>query len=78
MGAPPQLGWLLPHHAGRGWSARRGQLERLDGPLYGLSALGVPETLLSASGGAFTAKAFEAMWARLQIRHETIETGFSV
>jgi hypothetical protein len=35
---------------------------------------GVPETLISDSGGAFTSKAFEAVLARLQIRHETIES----
>jgi transposase len=35
---------------------------------------GVPETLISDSGGAFTSGAFEAVLARLQIQHETIES----
>jgi Integrase core domain len=35
---------------------------------------GVPKTLISDSGGAFTSKAFEAVLARLQIHHETIES----
>jgi hypothetical protein len=35
---------------------------------------GIPETLISDSGGAFTSTAFEAVLARLQIRHETIES----
>ena len=35
---------------------------------------GVPETLISDSGGAFTSKAFEAVLARLQICHETIDS----
>jgi transposase InsO family protein len=35
---------------------------------------GIPETLISDSGGAFTSKAFEAVLTRLQIRHETIES----
>jgi transposase InsO family protein len=35
---------------------------------------GVPETLISDSGGAFTSKAFKAVLARLQIHHETIES----
>jgi transposase len=35
---------------------------------------GVPETLISDSGGAFTSRAFEAVLARLQIHHETIES----
>ena len=35
---------------------------------------GVPETLISDSGRAFTSKAFEAVLARLQIRPETIES----
>jgi putative transposase len=33
---------------------------------------GVPEALISDSGGAYTSNAFEAVCARLQIRHETI------
>ena len=35
---------------------------------------GVPETLISDSGGAFTSRAFEAVLVRLQIHHETIES----
>jgi Winged helix-turn helix/Integrase core domain len=35
---------------------------------------GVPETLVSDSGGAFTSRAFEAVLARLRIHHETIES----
>ena len=35
---------------------------------------GVPETLISDSGGAFTSGTFEAVLARLQIHHETIES----
>lgn len=35
---------------------------------------GVPETLISDSGGAFTSGAFEAVLARLQIHHEAIES----
>jgi transposase InsO family protein len=35
---------------------------------------GAPEPLISDSGGAFTARAFKAVWARLQIRHEMIES----
>jgi transposase InsO family protein len=35
---------------------------------------GAPETLISDSGGAFTSGAFEAVLARLQIHHETIES----
>ena len=35
---------------------------------------GVPETLISDSGGAFTSRAFKAVLARLQIQHETIES----
>ena len=35
---------------------------------------GVPETLISDSGGAFTSGAFKAVLARLQIHHETIES----
>jgi transposase len=35
---------------------------------------GVPEALISDSGGAFTSRAFEAVLARLQIHHETIES----
>jgi transposase len=35
---------------------------------------GAPETLISDSGGAFTSRAFEAVLARLQIHHETIES----
>jgi hypothetical protein len=35
---------------------------------------GIPETLISDSGGAFTSTAFEAVLTRLQIRHETIES----
>ncbi len=35
---------------------------------------GVPETLISDSGGAFTSRTFEAVLARLQIHHETIES----
>jgi Integrase core domain len=35
---------------------------------------GVPETLISDSGGAFTSNAFEAVLTRLQIHHETIES----
>jgi hypothetical protein len=35
---------------------------------------GVPETLISDSGGAFTSTAFEAVLTRLQICHETIES----
>ena len=35
---------------------------------------GVPETLISDSGGAFTSRAFKAVVARLQIHHETIES----
>jgi putative transposase len=33
---------------------------------------GVPEALISDSGGAYTSNAFEAVCTRLQIRHETI------
>jgi putative transposase len=33
---------------------------------------GVPEALISDSGGAYTSNAFEAVCARLQIHHETI------
>jgi transposase InsO family protein len=33
---------------------------------------GVPDTLVSDSGGAYTSNAFEAVCARLQVRHETI------
>ena len=35
---------------------------------------GVPHTLVSDSGGAYTSNDFEAVCARLQIRHETIES----
>ena len=35
---------------------------------------GVPDTLISDSGGAYTANAFEAVCTRLQIRHEPIES----
>ncbi len=35
---------------------------------------GVPETLISDSGGAFTSRAFKAVLTRLQIQHETIES----
>jgi hypothetical protein len=35
---------------------------------------GAPETLVSDSGGAYTSNDFEAVCARLQIRHETIES----
>jgi transposase len=35
---------------------------------------GVPETLISDSGGTFTSRAFEAVLTRLQIHHETIES----
>jgi transposase InsO family protein len=35
---------------------------------------GVPETLVSDSGGAYTSHEFEAVCARLQIQHETIES----
>jgi transposase InsO family protein len=35
---------------------------------------GVPETLISDSGGAFTSNAFEAVCTRLQIDHEPIES----
>jgi hypothetical protein len=35
---------------------------------------GVPETLISDSGGAFTSGAFEAVLARLPIHHETLES----
>jgi hypothetical protein len=35
---------------------------------------GAPETLISDSGGAFTSGAFEAVLARLQIHHETLES----
>jgi transposase InsO family protein len=35
---------------------------------------GAPETLISDSGGAFTSRAFKAVLARLQIRHEMIES----
>jgi Integrase core domain/Winged helix-turn helix len=35
---------------------------------------GVPETLISDSGGAFTSTAFEAALTGLQIHHETIES----
>jgi hypothetical protein len=35
---------------------------------------GVPETLISDSGGAFTSEAFEAVCTRLQIHHEAIES----
>ena len=35
---------------------------------------GVPETLLSDSGGAFTSNVFEAVCTRLQINHEPIES----
>jgi transposase InsO family protein len=35
---------------------------------------GVPETLVSDSGGAYTSNDFEAVCARLQLRHETIES----
>jgi transposase InsO family protein len=34
---------------------------------------GAPETLVSDSGGAYTANDFEAVCARLRIQHETIE-----
>jgi transposase InsO family protein len=35
---------------------------------------GVPETLVSDSGGAYTSNDFEAVCARLRIQHETIES----
>jgi transposase InsO family protein len=35
---------------------------------------GVPDTLVSDSGGAYTSNEFEAVCARLQLRHETIES----
>jgi transposase InsO family protein len=35
---------------------------------------GVPETLVSDSGGAYTSNDFEAVCARLQLQHETIES----
>jgi hypothetical protein len=35
---------------------------------------GAPETLVSDSGGAYTSNDFEAVCARLQIQHETIES----
>jgi hypothetical protein len=35
---------------------------------------GVPKTVISDSGGAFTSKAFEAVCHRLQIHHELIES----
>jgi transposase InsO family protein/transposase len=35
---------------------------------------GVPETLISDSGGAYTSNDFEAVCTRLQIQHETIES----
>jgi len=35
---------------------------------------GVPHTLVSDSGGAYTSNDFEAVCARLRIQHETIES----
>jgi transposase InsO family protein len=35
---------------------------------------GVPDTLISDSGGAYTSNEFEAVCARLQLAHETIES----
>jgi hypothetical protein len=35
---------------------------------------GVPHTLISDSGGAYTSNDFEAVCARLQLQHETIES----
>jgi transposase InsO family protein len=35
---------------------------------------GVPDTLVSDSGGAYTSNDFEAVCTRLQLRHETIES----
>jgi transposase InsO family protein len=35
---------------------------------------GVPNTLISDSGGAYTSNDFEAVCARLHIQHETIES----
>jgi transposase len=35
---------------------------------------GVPDTLISDSGGAYTSNEFEAVCARLQLSHETIES----
>jgi hypothetical protein len=35
---------------------------------------GVPETLISDSGGAFTSNEFEAVCTRLEINHEPIES----
>jgi transposase InsO family protein len=35
---------------------------------------GVPDTLISDSGGAYTSNAFEEVCARLQLAHETIES----
>jgi transposase InsO family protein len=35
---------------------------------------GVPETLVSDSGGAYTSNEFEAVCTRLQIQHEPIES----
>jgi hypothetical protein len=37
-------------------------------------ATGVPGTLISDSGGAYTSNEFEAVCERLQIQHETIVT----
>jgi hypothetical protein len=33
---------------------------------------GVPDTLVSNRGGAYTSNAFEAVCTRLQVRHETV------
>src|ERR671930_1985891 len=35
---------------------------------------GVPETLVSDGGGAYTSNDFEAVCARLQLQHEAIES----
>jgi hypothetical protein len=65
---------LFAHHFGGGHGPERSDLGGAHGALYGVSALWVPDTLISDSGGAYTSNAFEAVCARLQLAHETIES----
>src|ERR671932_374643 len=74
MVEPHHLGWLLTDHAGRGGGTHGSQLGGADGLYTACLRYGVPQALISDSGGAFTSNEFEAVCTRLEINHEPIES----
>ena len=74
MVEPHYLGRVLPHDACWSGGPSGSRWVALMVLYTACLRYGVPETLVSDSGGAYTSNEFEAVCARLQLQHEAIES----